>query len=380
MQRIIILIATTIVVATLFYFYKFRCVVTTPEVSSNFHFQPIPEFAPTDTIVMSEYLLSDNTLGAELAKVILKADVNLLFITEDADVDKLIVSVRKKLALDETNKDRVLLLSAPHESYWLRDFGPQTFLKVQNDKSEAVFFDFIYREESRLDDTIPYMTGMYLSKSVFHIPIALDGGNFMTNGEDCLLTDDFDKRFLLDERSSQELAEKLLKENLGCKNIHLFDSDAHEHIDMWAKFVSKDTILVNEIRPEIIELAEKNSIDLKDVLRVQKSLDRSAAKLEKFYKVKRVPMPLPYDGQFRTYLNSIIVNRHVIVPQFMKQYVSRKPYLDRAYFKKYESEVKDAFEWAGFKAIFVNSDYLISNGGSFHCVTSHIPRIVKTTH
>jgi hypothetical protein len=191
----------------------------------------------------------------------------------------------------------------------------------------------------------------------------MDGGNFMTNGETCVVSEEMwddpesnrekDPGFALGDHVADifELA-------LGCRKTKIVSQIPHPHVDMFLKFINKDTILVNRIEDRAMALLSEADAD---------------SKVKIPNRVVRIPMPLPVNDIFFTYANSVIVNDTVIIPSYKNPDPGRGTYPDQRYYASYEEEVHKIYQEHGLKPVFLKADDLIKDGGAFHCITFHLP-------
>jgi agmatine/peptidylarginine deiminase len=150
----------------------------------------------------------------------------------------------------------------------------------------------------------------------------------------------------------------------GCKRTRIFPrmpSEGTGHIDMWAKFLNNNTVLVNQLEPATAQTDSSFSDNLQAI---HAYLEARVADLQAMgLTVVRIPMPLPLAGMTRSYTNSLLLNGTALVP------VYRNPAPDQDLFGDYERRVKAAYEAAGFKFVPILSDSMIAQGGAVHCVT-----------
>src|SRR5690606_37071267 len=106
---------------------------------------------------------------------------------------------------------------------------------------------------------------------------------------------------------------------------------------MFAKIVSEDLVLVSEIVPETIAHLKKDlGFVPENVTALKASLDQAAAQLARFKTVRRLPMPIPYRGGFRNYVNSILVNGTAVVPRYRRFGWGYEEYPDQPLAEYYE--------------------------------------------
>ena len=147
----------------------------------------------------------------------------------------------------------------------------------------------------------------------------------------------------------------------------------HNHTDMFVKFINKETVLVNQMESLNNYKGIISEGELLQNYEYGRQLDNIADELSKRFKVVRLPMPASFRELFRTYTNSLIVNKNVIVPRFEYDKTVDKLFIDIDILKKQEEIVEKIYTSLGFKVVFINSDNLIAHGGSFHCVTTSLP-------
>ena len=85
-------------------------------------------------------------------------------------------------------------------------------------------------------------------------------------------------------------------------------------------------------------------------------------------------MPVIVNGIFRTYANSLIVNKTVFLPRFHRNTVAEEDFPDLLALKEDEAKVEQIYQSFGYKTVFINTDELIAHGGGIHCVTSQLPK------
>lgn len=341
--------------------------------------RPIGEFEPNFAVAISEQMLFRRS-GVNLVKEILKARGRIYLFTTQTLQDQVeeLLHNKKPFAADEL--DGITKIQLEHESFWIRDFFPQpVFRAYPNFPPTPSFVDFVYRDGNSFDDAAIHQFALAINSSVEHLPIVLDGGNFMTDGESCILSEELAAdpeapQLGTAESDIDNHIGEVLRQSMGCEKTLIVSQVPHPHVDMWLKFTKKKTILVNEIQDRSLELISKLEPDEQArIKKVKKTLDQTAARLADSFRVIRIPMPLPVHDIFFTYANSVIVNDTVIIPQYKDPDPHRGSYPDKELYASYEEEVRKTFQELGFSVVLLNSDELIKEGGSFHCVTFHLP-------
>ncbi|MFU8803031.1 MAG: agmatine deiminase family protein, partial [Bradymonadaceae bacterium] len=189
--------------------------------------------------------------------------------------------------------ENVKFFEFQNDSFWTRDFGPIT---VALEDGSAAMIGAEYFPDRRRDDAIPTLMGRYFELDTYRPPLATEGGNFMSNGDGlCAVTD------AVVEYNPQHTRADILqikRDYFGCEETIIVERMSGEgtgHIDMFAKFVSADTVLVGQY-------------DTRDDRWNAAILDRNAERFSQTLlsdgsrlKVVRVPMPRPTDPVYRSY-------------------------------------------------------------------------------
>lgn len=343
---------------------------------------PVPEFAKVSSLMLSEDLINYYEEGIALLRKSLELDINVLVLSEEEQTPLEARSWYQNLVPDIEHKtNQIKIINIPHDSIWIRDFGP-AFARWLGKPAinKLSFVDFIYRSDVIINDTVPYMSALYLHKSLESIPVILDGGSFISNGRSCLVSvDSLDADNLLQFRyikgkPSISLFRSYLKHFVGCEQVLLFPKPAHEHIDMWAKFIDPNTVLVNELREDILNAVQQKHGPLDpEVGQIKSKLDAAASALKPYFNVIRIPMPIPEIEIFRTYANALLINHDVLIPSYSKTDLNGASLLDADYLDAYEQEVANIFEVHNYRVSFIKADQIISEGGSLHCVGLQLP-------
>jgi agmatine/peptidylarginine deiminase len=344
----------------------------------------IPEFKQTEGVIMSEMLFEDELGGIALARAILDGKAQPVILSNQAQTAEETTKWLMAKGFSAAEAEKILVVGISHDTYWLRDFGPIPIDQSGPGNSHVLKLgDPIYRSDSLLNDTVPYQLGLYLRASVEHMPIYMDGGNFLSDGTRCYIAEGskesltfYDDRIMHYQITPMDELKEQLKFTLGCQEVVSFSDAPHEHIDMWAKIIDEKHAIVNRIPDSALELVRAS--DPKEFERLQKinlTLDAAAKTFAEYLEVSRMPMPIPFDKVFRTYTNSTIVNHVVAVPRYRKFIDMDREYQDQGLLLGYEQEVQKVYESLGFQVRFVEADQLIQHGGALHCATSQIPKL-----
>ena len=248
-------------------------------------------------------------------------------------------------------------------SIWVRDYGPWT--AYTNDFDTLNIIDWIYNRPARpLDDATPAFFANYIGAPIYQTttpPYTLThtGGNLMVDGHGTA----FSSKLILNENSSKTEAEidEIMNKFLGVDRYIKMNNlpyDGIHHIDMHMKLLDEETILVGQYPPGIADgpYIEAN---------LQYVLNNFQTCFGRPYKVVRIPMPpdqngqYPPSGQYRTYTNSMFVNKTVIVPTYELQY-------DTTALRIYREAMP------GYNVVGINCNSIIGSLGAIHCIMKEV--------
>lgn len=380
------------------------------------------EYAPALGTIISAPLLNDYD-KLDLIKSLLENGIVWLVVAgnEESTQQKISQYLKKNGANIESLKFVPATGASYTQSVWARDWSPLLAFPLKEALNALPrMLDLNYYNKRPLDDSAPRALGKVESWSRVSVPVYNEGGNFMINSRgDCLMTtrvtDANAKAIKSDDQilDAQGVTE-YYKTFAGCESVHIFPRMPEEgtgHIDMWAKFLNDDTILLNELTQKTLDTLSGG--ELETAKKIQKWLSERAADLEKLgFKIELIPMPAPlYSGGqlvVRSYTNSLFLNGTALIPeyksparaQFTRNSMSKNrifdilaqesrvfaaskniqiqswgEYPDSDYSLEYKAIAKVAYEKFGFKAAFFESDDLIFMGGAVHCVTMQVPRL-----
>src|SRR4030095_14271749 len=253
---------------------------------------------------------------------------------------------------------------------WSRDYGPWAGYSGIADSLGLV--DWIYNRPRPGDDTNSVTIGQFLNIPVYRTLIAPNdlvhtGGNFMVDGNGT----GFSSKLILTENGPNNGFGVSVKTEADINNImfnymginryikmETLPYDQVHHIDMHIKLLDEETLLVGQYPPGI---ADGPQIEAN----LQYVLNNFQTCYGKPYKVIRIVMPpgpnglYPPSGDYRTYTNSLIINRTVIVPTYTQQY-------DTTALRIYRESMP------GYNIIGINCNQIIPSLGAIHCITKEI--------
>ena len=248
-------------------------------------------------------------------------------------------------------------------SIWCRDYGPWTVYRDNVDSMKII--DWIYNRVRPLDDVIPVFFANFINVPIHQTTappydLIATGGNFMVDGHGT----GFSSRLIINENPSKTEAQidTIMKLYMGLNRYIKMTNlpyDGIHHIDMHMKLLDEETILVGQYPPGV---ADGPQIEAN----LQYILNNFKTCYGREFKVVRILMPPDayghypnQGGDYRTYTNSIIINKTVIIPTYEYQY-------DTTAFRIYREAMP------GYKIIGINSNAIIPSLGTIHCITKEI--------
>ena len=264
----------------------------------------------------------------------------------------------------------VEFLQAPSNSVWIRDYGANPV--YLNGVDSLALVDWIYNRPRPLDDIIPDAVGNYFGLPVYSTTVAPydlthPGGNNFSDG----MGTNFSSKLILDENGplnqwgtsnhTEEGVDSIMERFYGIDRYVKFPNlpyDGIHHIDMHMKLLNETTLLVGEY-PEGVP--DRTQIETN----IQYLLDNFTTPFGTPYKVVRIPMP-PRNGNYpstgaplRTYVNSFIVNKTVLLPTYELQY-------DTTALRIWREAMP------GYDIVGINCNSIIPAGGAIHCIVKEV--------
>lgn len=220
--------------------------------------------------------------------------------------------IREKLQQAKVPTTRVRFLNVRVDTIWIRDHGPIT---LRTGKDKYRWADFIYNLPAKslprpLDELVPTAAARQVGASPFQVPLFLNGGNLITNGDGLLVA----TKTLLAHNATGGLSEEhvttTLQQLTGAKDVVYLDPLVGEptgDVDWFASFASANTIVVGDFTsgdPTNRAILDRNA----------ERLSRVRVGGEKL-RVVRIPMPSwDRDGVGGTYTNVVFANGVLLVP------------------------------------------------------------------
>lgn len=262
-----------------------------------------------------------------LLKAITEAGV-YAYILEDSEVVPMVED--EILSISGVDGKLVSFMGLPFapDTIWARDYGP--WFVYENGK--RIIVNNRYFNDRPADDAIPIAIGEINSENVYNTGLSTEGGNFMTDGKgNCWVSNavfKFNEKY---NNMNQQDIKTIYHNYMGCKNIYVPEPPPAangQHIDMFAKILNHDTLLVAKTTNELgATNAEVEALDkIAEYFASIPHPESDEQGKPKKWKIVRIPMAIEgkevqQEGAYRTFYahtNSLIVNKHVIVPVYGK--------------------------------------------------------------
>lgn len=286
-----------------------------------------------------------------------QSETQVLIICSDS------VSVKNTLTSSSIPLQNIHYIIAPFNTIWCRDYGQWNI--YTNDVDSLALIDWIYNRPRASDDAIPTVIQNYTGLPMYGTVTSPNdlihtGGNFMCDG----FGTGFSSNLILNENPSKTEAEidTIMKNFMGINRYIKFPTlpyDAIHHIDMHIKLIDEETLLVGQYP---IGVADGPQIEAN----LQYILTNFNSVFGTPFKVIRIPMPADAsgaypdnNGDYRTFTNSVFVNKTVILPTYSQQY-------DTTAFRIYREALP------GYTITGINCNAIIPSLGAIHCITKEV--------
>lgn len=284
--------------------------------------------------------------------------------------------VKSYLSSNGITTNNVEFIEEDYDSIWMRDYGANTV--YQNDVDSLMLVDWIYNRPRPDDDVLPERIAAHIGVPIYSTTVAPydlvhTGGNYMSDG----FGTGFSSKLIIDENGSsgqynqtvktENEINDIMEDFMGIDRYVLMDVlpyDGIHHIDMHMKLLDEETLLIGEYP---VGQADGPQIEanLQYVLSSYNSMFGTP------YKIARIQMP-PDDngnypdqgpnwnpGDYRTFTNSVIVNKTVLVPTYDEQY-------DTTALRIYRENMP------GYRVIGIDCNNIIQASGAIHCITKAV--------
>ncbi len=320
------------------------------------------EWEELDAIVITWAPQGNSGITTILKEIVkhAKEEVEVIIFCSSAAV------VTNQLGGSGINTDNITFITDDFDTIWIRDYGPNTV--YLNDVGERLFVDWIYNRPRPDDDVVvPNSTASILNTPIHETTdqptdLVHTGGNFMSDG----MGTGFSSKLILAENTHpQSGIEMIMNSFMGIDRYVLMDEleyDYISHIDMHMKLLDEETLLVGQY-PDGVADGPQIEANLQFIL------DNFMTPFGNEYDVIRIPMPPDANGNYpdavvdpgdyRTYTNSLIINKTILVPTYDEQF-------DTTALRIWQEAMP------GFKIQGIDCNAIIHLLGAIHCITKEV--------
>ena len=262
--------------------------------------------------------------------------------------------------------DAMRFVVLPSSSMWIRDYAPM-ILRYDSERSvmvDAKYHTRTMRENRKKDDFMGFELARMLGLPLRSIPIVLEGGNVISNGDGMLLTS---VKTVLENKKSRYERDQIMhmfNDFLGVNSVYTVTplvGEPNGHTDMFMTMVDKNLAIVGEIDPMV---DPTNSAILEANAKFLSTITTSAGPI----RVRRIPMPPRWGEHWRSYTNVIMANGVLLMPSFS----GVDPEIEARAEAVYRSSLPE-----GWVVKRINCDKLVSLNGQLHCISYNIPGFVS---
>ena len=274
------------------------------------------------------------------------------------------------------NLNNISFLATPYNSIWMRDYGPECI--YQNEVDSLYLLDWIYNRPRPSDDTSPDAVGTFKNKAVHSMTNAPDdlvhtGGNFMADGfgtafsSDLVLEENGPNGVYNQTSKTPAQVNALMSAWMGISPgryvvMDALPYDGINHIDMHMKLLDEETLLIGQFPAGVSDGPQIEA----NIQFIQQNFNSVYGTP---YRIVRIPMPPSTGGayapsaSYRTYTNSIFINKTILVPTYRQQF-------DTTALRIYREQLP------GHRVIGIDCDNtdgnIIGQSGALHCITKTI--------
>jgi agmatine/peptidylarginine deiminase len=257
-------------------------------------------------------------------------------------------------------------LVIPSNSIWIRDYAP-FILRYDDDRAlmvDAKYHTRTMREKRKQDDYMGFELARFLDLPVRSIPLVLEGGNFISNGDGLLLTSSKTLAVNKEGEYSHNQLISMFNDYLGVNGVyavHPLEGEPNGHIDMFMTMLGKNLAIIAEIDPSV---DPENSARLNKTAEFISTVTTSAGPII----VKRIPMPPKWGSDWRSYTNIIMANGVLLMPSFSN--------VDKVMEDRAEAVYRSSLP-LGWDVKRINCDKLVALHGQLHCISYSIPHFIS---
>ncbi|HLP63345.1 agmatine deiminase family protein [Flavobacterium sp.] len=345
--------------------YQFRSAQLTPPPSGSV--RAAAEWEEVEYLVLAWQPSFQNILRQIVAAAVNECKV--LIATQNQ------ASVSSYLTSNGVSLTNVIFLNAPSNSIWIRDYAGNTI--YSDDVGQRALTDWIYNRPRPLDNAMPSAHATHVGIPIYITNTGTNdlvntGGNYMSDG----LGNAFASELILEENAvgnpynvsakTEEQIDNIMLNYMGIDNyikMPTLPYDEIHHIDMHMKLLDEETLLVSRYPNGVADGPQIQA-------NINYVLNNFTSHFGTPYDVYWIDAPPSTSGSYpdtgglyRTYSNSVIINKTILVPTY-------RPEVDAAALALYQQLMP------GYTVVGIDVDNagenLISSLGAIHCITHTI--------
>ncbi len=242
--------------------------------------------------------------------------------------------------------DNVVFIPVYGDRIWIRDHGP--FSIYDNDSLAFVGFNDLAQNHG--DQDLPQRLAEYWEINYYDFShIIFDGGNYLIDSHSRLFATD--RLYTNNQGIPAETIDTILETYMAIDTVITFQALSNDywgHLDMQVKLLNDTTFVISSVE----EWHQDYQI-LQDNLAILQSLEHPEGKS---YQIEQIPKA----DNWKTYINSLIVNQTVLVPIYSN-------HSDSYALQTYQDLMP------GKNVIGIDCNAMIHWEGAIHCITNQIP-------
>lgn len=262
------------------------------------------------------------------------------------------------------------------DDWWMRDYGPNGVYLGDKDSALA-FIDLKYYDGRDYDDKFPKILANTMGIQNFESRFYGEGGNLMSDGFGSVFFSDVFTSANIQQRgwNATQILDSMTNLFGVTRNVQLKSLQCDGgtgHIDLYTKLIDEQTLLVMQYPGEITAQDKKLIEDNYQYMTNLKSTYNRPYRILRFetptgdngtYNLKSCAQ---VDGDARTYINGITLNKTFIYPTYSDDEDGNKTQSARAQ-ATYQKFLP------GYKVVPIDARAVSPGGGSIHCITMQIP-------
>jgi len=242
--------------------------------------------------------------------------------------------------------DNIVFIEVYGDRIWIRDHGPFSIY----DNDSLAFLGFNDLATNHGDQDLPQRLAEYWDINYYDFPhIIFDGGNYLVDSHSRLFATN--RLYTNNPDIPAEHIDTILESYMAIDTIVTFEAlsdDYWGHLDMQIKLLNDTTFIISSVD----EWHPDHQI-LEDNLAILQSLEHPQGKS---YQIAQIPKA----DNWKTYINSLIVNDAVLVPTYSNP-------ADSDAMQTYQNLLPEK------TIIGIDCNAMISWEGAIHCITNQLP-------